>query len=284
MCASITQGVSGTFALLTHGVVLPHKVCGTGQPLVFIHGWGMDHSVWEPLLALLSPWYQCIALDLAGYGHQASADDLGRDISGHCADIEATLAALAVRSATLVGWSMGSQLAVVLAHRNPALVRSLVLVGATAQFVASCAYPHGLAVKQLHGMQAKLAISPHRTIAGFQGLLFSQAEQKHEQAWRRVVALLHQIPVPSRIVLQAGLEQLGCSSLFHLLPELRQPVLLLHGACDAICPLANAQAMAAVIPDVQMVIYDQAGHLPFLMQPKSVQHDIMTFLQRRVCV
>jgi len=100
-----------------------------GRPLaVFIHGAGLDHTVW----ALQSRWlafhgWNVLAVDLPGHGRSdgvplTSIDELA-------AWTVASIAALGATSATLIGHSMGSLIALSAAARHPASVKSMILIG-----------------------------------------------------------------------------------------------------------------------------------------------------------
>jgi pimeloyl-[acyl-carrier protein] methyl ester esterase len=62
--------------------------------------------------------------------------------------------------------------------------------------------------------------------------------------------------------------------------ELRQPVLLVHGARDTLAPVAASAWMAACLPDVQVQIMDKAAHAPFISHPSDFVSAMQGFLER----
>lgn len=98
-----------------------------GRALLLLHGGGVAGWMWEPLRAHLGEGYRIVVPDLPGHGR--SADE---DYTSHAATIDALIALLEEqeRPATVVGFSLGAQLAVRLAARRPDLVERVVVISA----------------------------------------------------------------------------------------------------------------------------------------------------------
>ena len=106
------------------------------QELVLLHGWGSDRGIWRPLLPLLRPWANITLLDLPGCA--PGIDD------GTAPQLEQTLAAVLDRAparAVYVGWSLGGQLAVELAAREPDRVAAVVTVCSNPRFLSEGSWP-----------------------------------------------------------------------------------------------------------------------------------------------
>ena len=103
---------------------LAYSISGQGEPVVFIHGFGVDAAMWDPQWSAFGQDYRAIRYDLRGYGHSTLPDGPYT----HADDLLALLDALDARPAQLVGLSMGAQVALRIALQEPAAVRSLTLV------------------------------------------------------------------------------------------------------------------------------------------------------------
>lgn len=80
---------------------------GTGKPVVFIHGWPLDHQMWEyQVTALAGQGVRCIAYDRRGFG-KSDRPWTGYDYSTLAGDLKALLDQLDLSDVTLVGFSMG---------------------------------------------------------------------------------------------------------------------------------------------------------------------------------
>lgn len=96
----------------------------SGEPLLLLHGGGVAGWMWNPLLEHLDPRFHVIVPDLPG--HDVDSDE---HYLSHAATIEA-LAPLLAPGTTVVGFSLGAQLAVLLAAQHPDLVARVVVISA----------------------------------------------------------------------------------------------------------------------------------------------------------
>lgn len=110
-----------------NGTRLYYELAGTGQPLVLIHGFSLDHRMWNDQFERLAQAYQVIRYDLRGFGRSALPD--GRPYS-HADDLKALLDHLGVGPTHLLGLSLGGWVALNFALVYPAATRSLVLADA----------------------------------------------------------------------------------------------------------------------------------------------------------
>lgn len=103
---------------------------GSGPPVLFLHGWGLDHRVYKRALArLATAEVRVIAPALPGFGGSAPLAASARSLAGYAAWLADFLDAIGVTEpAQVVGHSFGGGVAIVFAHDHPARVRGLVLV------------------------------------------------------------------------------------------------------------------------------------------------------------
>lgn len=230
-------------------------------PCIALHGWCFGPGVWQPLAAL-RPSLQALALP--GYDG-APAPALPR--------LDALAQAVAQRlpasgPVDLLGWSLGALVALQLAATQPQRVRRLVLLGATARFLAAPDHP-GVAEATLAAFGDELVRDPAALQARF-ALLCAQGEAP-ASARALVRQLRSQASAPAP-VLADGLAVLASADLRAQLPTIGQPTLLLHGAHDALMPAAAAQAAAQALPQGRCQTVAGAGHaLPLSAPPVCAQ-------------
>lgn len=251
--------------------------CGTGPALLLIHGWGMDHTVWNRCIPVLSKRFRVIAVDLRGHGRSSVGG--AATLEEHGNDLRDLLRYLGIMRVGIVGWSLGAQVAISMALQSAPFVCGMVLIGATPQFVQSPSFPHGLPLVELAGMKKKVSISPARSMDGFRGLLFSDYEQKHSDylAARKV---LEGVAVPPAEVLLTGLAQLQEVSLLGVVSAVQCPVLLIHGSHDRVCPIGAGRVLADALAHATLLELHQAGHAPFVTMPDRVTEAIGGFFER----
>jgi pimeloyl-ACP methyl ester carboxylesterase len=117
-----------SFATLSSGLCVPYIECGSGDPLVFVHGSLCDYRYWTPQLSALSQNFRCIAPSLSHYWPAANAciqQDFGWE--SHLSELAEFVIAMGLTSVNLVGHSRGGCIAYQLARRYPQLVSALVL-------------------------------------------------------------------------------------------------------------------------------------------------------------
>jgi pimeloyl-ACP methyl ester carboxylesterase len=110
------------------GRILHYQIRGSGFPVLLGHSYLWDSSMWEPQIKALSRSFQVIAPDLWGHGRSGGLPENTRtlgDLAGHASRL---LDALAVRQCAVVGLSVGGMWGAELALRDPARVRTLVMM------------------------------------------------------------------------------------------------------------------------------------------------------------
>ncbi|MGH8207243.1 MAG: alpha/beta fold hydrolase, partial [Steroidobacteraceae bacterium] len=140
---------------------LYRETSGRGAPLVLLHGWAMNRQVFDGLRAQLAPHYAVTAVDLPGHGCSPWPPDctLARQLE--------LLADAGPPDATLIGWSLGAQLALALAAGPLPRARRLVLIAGTARFARADGWEHGLAPTTLQRFAQSLEQDAGRTLADF---------------------------------------------------------------------------------------------------------------------
>jgi 3-oxoadipate enol-lactonase len=108
----------------TDGGWLQYATAGEGEPVVFIHGFGLDLHMWDPQWRAFAKRHRVIRYDLRGYG----GSSLPEGPYSHVRDLLALIDFLGARPAHLVGLSLGGRVALRVAAQHPAAVRTLTLV------------------------------------------------------------------------------------------------------------------------------------------------------------
>lgn len=110
--------------------------------LVFIHGWLLSRTYWQPLIQILAPHYQCLSYDLRGFGRspasqpwrsQTTATDAiaaGYSLQAHAEDLQTLLTQLQIDQAWLIGHSLGGSIALWTADRDRDRIQGVICVNA----------------------------------------------------------------------------------------------------------------------------------------------------------
>jgi 3-oxoadipate enol-lactonase len=110
--------------LCADGARLRYCIAGAGQPLVLIHGLGLDSAMWEPQWPVLQQEFRVIRYDIRGFGQST----VPTGPYSHSDDLLGLLEFLDARPAHVIGLSMGGSMALRFALEQPDAVRSLTLI------------------------------------------------------------------------------------------------------------------------------------------------------------
>mgnify|MGYP001112539611 CR=1 FL=1 len=254
------------------GNQLTYQISGSGPALVFIHGGGLDHQMWEAQVHHFSQHYQTIAYDLRGHGQSSSAYNEALDLD----DLLAILQVIGTNQFILVGCSLGSIIALDLALAYPQKVNQLVLVSP------------GLVGFQEHN-HAYLEV-----LAEYIGYLEKQNLQQAKMILKRLSFYgPHRWQVNNLVsdfYVEQCLSRFLESGQFARIPQLQEfaplkrlstiqcPLLLMHGKLDYEYIQENVQKIEMLVPHAETVEIEQAAHLPNLEQPELFNSILAAFI------
>lgn len=231
---------------------------GAGPLAVFVHGFPMDHRLWDQVVAHLGGLKRCLAVDLPGFG--ASSMD-GADSIDETADRLAAVIASLDEPADIVGLSMGGYVQLALVERHPELIRSLVLMDTRPESDSD------------EGRAGRYALIDRVGESGVEPVADSMAEAlpaADAAPWvRRKIRQMARDSSPAAV--QAALRAMAeRPDRTGILGSIAVPTLVVVGSEDALTPPEGARRMADAIPGSRFVEIDGAGHVPPLERPSGV--------------
>jgi pimeloyl-[acyl-carrier protein] methyl ester esterase len=245
----------------------------SGEPLVLLHGWGMNLRVFDELRAALAQHHRVTAIDLPGHGRSAWSTQASPQQQ------LAQLSAMLPQGATLVGWSLGGQLALQLAADRTLCVRRVVLIASSPRFVCAEDWPHGLPAATLRQFAAQLERDAGQTIADFLELQV-RGSQGADAVRAMLQGALQRHGAAQAEALSAGLALLEHNDLRGLARGLDLPVLLIAGQYDRVTPPQASEALAQRLPQGKLLQIRRAGHAPFLSHAEQVTAALLAFARR----
>lgn len=252
----------------------------SGKPeVVLLHGWASHPQVFRSLTRAMEKTCRVHALPLPGYAGAMPCEPCTLERMAQ------VLSAAAPRACVVVGWSLGAQVALAWARQAPRQVERLVLMSATPCFTqragGETAWPHAVSALTMRQFTSAMQRDAQGLLRRFVALQ-AQGDARAVRVAHQLRTALFTNPLPPLDVLAAGLDLLRVTDLRALLPSIAQPALVLHGERDAVTPCAAGEALAAAMPQAQLVTMADAGHAPFLSQPDAVAARISEFLHAAV--
>ena len=244
-----------------------------GKPLcVFVHGWGMNHAIWQPVIESLPPWIESIAVNLPGHGVAADKnfDSLNDLVIALCRDIS--------RPAIWIGWSLGGLAVMQLAVDFPQRVQAMMLVACTPCFVHRDDWPDGMPQSLFDGFALELENDFENTIRRFLALQVknsAQGRQILKQLRQRVL----QQPAANISALRAGLHILKTADLRAQLPDINTPIAVALGGRDHLVNVATSIFYKKIFPCADVQTYLQAAHAPFLSHVQDFSAQLLQLVK-----
>jgi pimeloyl-ACP methyl ester carboxylesterase len=254
------RGAEGTFD--SDGVKIHYAVEGEGEPVVLIHGFSLNHVLqWgmPGIAKSLAKDYQVIALDARGHGRSGKPHDPKLYGVEMVADVVRLLDHLKIKKAHVVGYSMGTFIALKLAMLHPDRLLSLTLGGAGWAQTGEAAFLDQLADEIEQGKGIGLLIR-RLTPAGH-----PKPTDEQLQATNRMFALFNDRKAMAAVM--RALKQLAVPE--EALKQIRLPTLALIGELD---PLKDGvDALPGRLPDVRIIVIEGADHMNAFAKPEFLQ-------------
>ena len=245
---------------------------GEGTPLVFLHAFPLNRTMWAPQTSALAADWRCITIDFRGFGDSATAGPYS--IDRYADDVAGLLDSIEVRRATVVGLSMGGYVAFSLWRRHAPRVRALVLADTRAG-------PDSPETRERrHELMALARTVGVGAVVDRQlvGLLGKTSRERRPDIENVVRAIADSATVDG---ITGGLEaMLARPDSTPTLATLAIPTLIVVGDEDVITPPKEARAMHAAIRHSNLEVLAKAGHLSSVERPAAFNAVLSEFLDR----
>jgi pimeloyl-ACP methyl ester carboxylesterase len=243
---------------------------GSGMPVVYLHAFPLNRTMWEPQVGALVAECRCITIDFRGFGDSPVAPPFSMD--RYADDVIGVLDSLQIEQAVFVGLSMGGYVAFSLWRRHRHRIRALVL----ADTRAGADTPEGAARRRtlidVARSQGSTAIANLQIAA----LMGATTREKRPDIYDAVHRMIAQAPVEGIVgALEAMISRPDSAP---TLATINVPTLVVVGEEDTLTPVAEARALHEGIAASRLEILSQAGHLSNLERPAAFNTVVTEFL------
>jgi len=271
-----------TTLTLRDGTELYYKDWGSGQPILFSHGWPLSADMWDAqMLFFAERGYRAIAFDRRGFG-RSSQPWSGYDYDTFADDIAELIETLDLKDVILVGFSMGGgDVTRYIARKGSARVARLALISAvTPLFMKTPDHPVGPEASLFAGIRAGLAADRPQFLDDF-STLFYGTNRPGAKVPQGIFKQTLQIALQASI--KATIDCVTAFSETDFRPDMAKidvPTLVIHGDDDQVVPLeATGKLAAEMIKGSQLKVYAGAPHATCTTHKDQVNADLLAFIQ-----
>lgn len=271
-----------SYVTTTDGTQIHVKDWGTGQPIVFSHGWPLNADAWDAQMVFLAErGYRCIAHDRRGHG-RSSQPWTGNEMDTYADDLATVTKALDLKDAVHIGHSTGGgEVARYIGRHGTSRVARAVLIGAvTPLMLKTAANPDGTPLAAFDGIRAGVTADRSQFFKDlttpFYGANRSGADVSQglrDAFWLQGMLAGHK-------------NVLDCIKAFSetdFTDDLRKfdvPTLIMHGDDDQIVPIkASAIPAAKLVKGATLKVYPGLSHGMCQVNADQINADLLAFIR-----
>ncbi|WP_443944105.1 alpha/beta fold hydrolase [Pedobacter sp. AW1-32] len=263
------------------GTEIYYKDWGTGQPIVFHHGWPLSGDDWDSIMMFfLKEGYRVIAHDRRGHGRSGQAND-GHNIDTYAADVAELTQALDLKDAIHIGHSTGGGEAIryVAQHGQGRVAKAVLISAVTPMMIQNEHNPDGVPLSVFDEIRQGTGFDRSNYFWDFptafygynrEGAKVSEAV-KHNW-WRQGM-------MGSVKAHYEGIKAFSETDLTEDLKNANVPVLVMHGEDDQIVPYHQAPKAAALLKNGKLISYPGFPHGMPVTEYETIAKDILAFIK-----
>jgi pimeloyl-ACP methyl ester carboxylesterase len=245
------------------------------QPIIFVHGFPYDHTMWENQINLLKENYFCVAYDVRGLG-KSFVGDGQYTMEFFVDDLFTIISELKLHKPVLCGLSMGGYIALRAVERNQNIFSSLILLD-----TRSDADDNTGKLKRAAGINQINNEGLEKFTKAFVTNCFAdETPTEQKEMFNSTLSKSYQHnPVGVKGCIIAIMSRTDTTN---FLQKINIPTLVICGSFDKLTPPPVMRAMAEKIPGSEFAVVPRAGHMTPLENPESVNDLISGFLKRKL--
>lgn len=258
----------------SRGLSWHYESIGSGETVLFIHGFGGSSRWWQAQSDFLARDFQVITIDLPGHGESGWMPVTLVDMAF---DIRQILNSQGVSHFNIVASSFGGLVALELQRCMPEAVMRMSFVGSIPKFARGPNYPAGLDIERIRKLSGQFDGDYASILDIFFRSLFTPVERDSER-FKWVKDLRLQETLPRREALKAFLDILEKADLRDRLSAVICPVQFVTGEKDYLCPREIMDWVAEHAYNARFDFIKDCGHLPFLIDVVEYNRMLEDFL------
>jgi non-heme chloroperoxidase len=265
------------------GTEIFYKDWGSGQPIVFSHGWPLSADEWDTqMVFFLRHGYRVVAHDRRGHGRSTQTND-GHDMDHYAADLAAVVEHLDLHDAVHIGHSTGGgEVARYVARHGAGRVAKAVLIGAVPPLMLKTeANPGGLPIEVFDGFRDGTANNRSQFFLDIaSGPFYGYNRPGAEAAQGVIWNWWRQGMMGGAKAHYDGVKAFSETDFTEDLREILVPTLVMHGDDDQVVPLADsAELSVKLLKDGTLKVYPGFPHGMCTVNADVINPDLLEFIK-----
>ena len=252
-----------------------YELSGKGQSLILIHGFGSSHRCWKANIDALTPHFKVCAIDLIGFGDSGKPKDYEYNVENFAQIVKGLMEKLKIKSASIIGHSMGGRTAACFALRYPQHTKKIVIVGSPIGYfkppLSMRLMNMPLLSDIMYAIRSKWAMKPM-----IEKLVVDTVTEVIDSfliEWTE-----DSMKMPKEVGLKA-MNDLMKTSYTDKLAEIKAPALIIFGDNDNAVSITESDVLQSGIPGSRLEILEGAGHGVMFEKPERFNQLVLEFLK-----
>ena len=254
-----------------NGIHLDYREAGTGTPVILVHAFALEQTMWDAQVAALKDRYRVITIDMRGFGNSAVVKGTSQ-MKQMAADVHEVMKALAIDKAIMVGLSMGGYVLFAFYRAFKDAVQALVFADTRATADTEEARANRLRSAEKAEREGAAAIADETTPK----LLGDTTLSNHPDLVKRVHTIQAANSPDGIAAAQRGMAARPDST--DLLAEIVCPTLVIVGTEDKLTPPSEAELIHRGIRNSKLRVIEHSGHLSNMETPDEFNKILIEFI------
>jgi len=246
---------------------------GRGEPLLMIHGWGVNSKIWISLVDELKLFATVYVVDLPGMGGSRSISPY--TLNNIAKEIKANVS---IKKCNILGWSLGGQVAMYLAIKMPEFVEKLILISTTPCFVEKKDWPYGVNKQFFLNFEIEAKKNLNDTLMKF-FLIQTRGINDSKKMMRFLKNEFIELRDENKSGMHSALNVLKETDLRNDVKKINKHTLIITGDKDRLTNIKASIWLNETIKGAKLKEIKGANHIPFLSHKETMTVSVKKFLQ-----